>query len=208
MFRRRKHSRGFYESSPVPPRFEQSAGTLCFPGRSGRCRSPRRKIPWLLYTTSTASASDTQQMIHLSRGSTFGLNGNNLRSCSGNSGNEMTTSAWQMANRQEGTCLTTRPRECHGLAMSCVLGHGTGLPRIHFHADEGLTPSEFSHYACSPMQASATPSPRTKSWTGRELAAIQIQRIVRGWRARVWAAKEVYYHAWRALTLIQVPCID
>ncbi|CAM9205545.1 unnamed protein product [Ectocarpus sp. 6 AP-2014] len=39
--------------------------------------------------------------------------------------------------------------------------------------------------------------------TGRDLAAIQIQRHVRGWRARVWAVKVMHDRAWRALLLIQ-----
>ncbi|CAN0094604.1 unnamed protein product [Ectocarpus sp. 8 AP-2014] len=39
--------------------------------------------------------------------------------------------------------------------------------------------------------------------TGRDLAAIQIQRFVRGWRARVWAVKVMHDRAWKALLLIQ-----
>ncbi|CAM9545857.1 unnamed protein product [Ectocarpus fasciculatus] len=39
--------------------------------------------------------------------------------------------------------------------------------------------------------------------TGRDLAAIQIQRLVRGWRARVWVVKVMHDRAWRALLLIQ-----
>lgn len=39
---------------------------------------------------------------------------------------------------------------------------------------------------------------------GRELSAIQIQRLVRGWQARVWAVQVVHDRAWRALVLIQV----
>ncbi|CAM9735997.1 unnamed protein product [Ectocarpus sp. 4 AP-2014] len=39
--------------------------------------------------------------------------------------------------------------------------------------------------------------------TGRDLAAIQIQRFARGWRARVWAIKVMHDRAWRALLLIQ-----
>ncbi|CAN0013636.1 unnamed protein product [Scytosiphon promiscuus] len=44
------------------------------------------------------------------------------------------------------------------------------------------------------------------SASGRDLAAIQIQRFVRGWRARVWAVKVVHDRAWRALLLIQAIC--
>lgn len=40
--------------------------------------------------------------------------------------------------------------------------------------------------------------------TGRDFAAIQIQRAVRGWQARVFAVKMVHDRAWRALVLIQV----
>lgn len=40
--------------------------------------------------------------------------------------------------------------------------------------------------------------------TGRDLAAIQVQRAVRGWRARVWAVKVVHDRAWKALLLVQV----
>lgn len=40
--------------------------------------------------------------------------------------------------------------------------------------------------------------------TGRDLAAIQVQRAVRGWQARVLAVKLVHDRAWRALLLIQV----
>lgn len=45
---------------------------------------------------------------------------------------------------------------------------------------------------------------RDRSKGGRDLAAIQIQRLVRGWRARVWAVHVVHERAWRALILIQV----
>lgn len=40
--------------------------------------------------------------------------------------------------------------------------------------------------------------------SGREVAAVQIQRAIRGWRARVWAVKMVYDRDWRALVRIQV----
>lgn len=40
--------------------------------------------------------------------------------------------------------------------------------------------------------------------TGRDLAAIQVQRAVRGWQARVLAVKMVHDRAWRALVFIQV----
>ncbi|CAM9525215.1 unnamed protein product, partial [Laminaria digitata] len=75
------------------------------------------------------------------------------------------------------------------------------LQRDSFAATNHHRPTKPDEAGVHPTTSRARPAPSVRS--ARDLSAISIQRVVRGWRARVWVVQVVHDRAWKALLLIQ-----